>query len=59
MLNARPVTSNEIEFEGVWLLSGSLSLVSELVGSREFRCNSGNPVVMVVREICPPLVQMT
>jgi hypothetical protein len=58
MLNARSVTSNAVESEEFGCCLVPLFLVSELVGFREFRCNSGNPVVMVVREICPPLVQM-
>ncbi len=48
--------SRSVEGSGCCL--GPSLLVSELVGSRRVWCYSGNPIVMVVREICPPLVQM-
>jgi hypothetical protein len=58
MFNARSATSNAVESEGSGCCLVPLFLVLELVGSRRFWCNSVNPIIMVVREICPPLVQM-
>jgi hypothetical protein len=57
VLNASPVTSSAVRlWRGLVVVWVPLFLVSELVGSRRVRCYSGNPIVMVLREICPPLV---